>query len=253
MSFDILKAVDLTDVTEKKGEGNKALTYLSWTWAWSELMKVYPDATYEIIKNNEGLPYFSDGAGAMCYTKLTVAGITHQMWLPIMNSNNKAMKSEPYTYTVKDYRSQDKNATITKTVEAFSMFDVNKTIMRCLVKNIAMFGLGIYVYAGEDFPEESEESKAEALLAVQAKNTLITAKNNMNKILSGLGAKGLEKDDILDLLADNLGSSLADCTDITKIDKLEAEINRKLGQKSKFEEEVYPDDVTIDEVIEMKE
>jgi hypothetical protein len=67
------------------------------------------------------------------------------MWLPVMDGANKAMKAEAYTYTTK-YGEKD--------VEPASMFDINKTIMRCLVKNLAMFGLGLYIYAGEDLPED---------------------------------------------------------------------------------------------------
>ena len=78
------------------------------------------------------------------FTKVTINGITKEMWLPVMDSKNKAMKKEPYTYTTKYGE---------KTVESATMFEINKTIMRCLVKNLAMFGLGLYIYAGEDLPE----------------------------------------------------------------------------------------------------
>ena len=121
-------------------------------------MKVYPDATYEIIKNEQGLPYFVDESGAMCYTKVCAGGVTHEMWLPVMNGANKAMKLVPYKYIVKGWNG---NSDQEKTVEALTMFDVNKTIMRCLVKNLAMFGLGLYIYAGEDLPEEGKPSEAE--------------------------------------------------------------------------------------------
>jgi hypothetical protein len=77
------------------------------------------------------------------------------MWLPVMDGRNKAMKAEPYTYTVRDFKTKQQ---VEKTVEAFTMFDVNKTIMRCLVKNLAMFGLAIYIYAGEDLPDVEPES-----------------------------------------------------------------------------------------------
>ena len=71
-----------------------------------------------------------------------------------MDSANKAMKTEPYTYQVWD---KFKKAYVDKKVEAASMFDINKALMRCLVKNLAMFGLALYIYAGEDMPEESAE------------------------------------------------------------------------------------------------
>ena len=142
-----LRQINVNEKVEKK----EGLTYLSWSWAWDEFKQAYPDATYEVIKNADGLPYFESHAGAMVYTKVTADNLTHEMWLPVMDSKNKAMKSEPYTYTVKDWKTKQ---LVEKTVDAFSMFDVNKTLMRCLVKNLAMFGLALYIYSGEDLPSE---------------------------------------------------------------------------------------------------
>ena len=73
---------------------------------------------------------------------------TRECWLPVMDSKNRAMLKESYEITTKSGK---------VVVEKATMFDVNKTIMRCLVKNLAMFGLGLYVYAGEDLPETIEE------------------------------------------------------------------------------------------------
>jgi hypothetical protein len=135
-------------------EGRNGLTYLSWAWAWAEVKKIYPDAQYEIEKFN-GLPYvFDELTGYMVYTKVTIQGITHEMWLPVMDSANKAMKATPYTYETKYGE---------KKVEAATMFDINKTIMRCLTKNLAMHGLGLYIYAGEDLPEVDKEKASKGL------------------------------------------------------------------------------------------
>ena len=142
-----MRKINVNDRVEKKD----GLSYLTWSWAWDEFKQAYPTATYEVLKNSDGLPYFESGAGAMCYTRVTVDGLTHEMWLPVMDGKNKAMKSTPYTYTVRDFKTKQQ---VEKTVEAFTMFDVNKTVMRCLVKNLAMFGLGLYIYAGEDLPSE---------------------------------------------------------------------------------------------------
>lgn len=141
--FNILNAIDVNTKTDKKDN----LTYLSWADAWGYIMKMYPTATYEILKNDNNLPYFADDSGAMVFTKVTIENTTHEMWLPVMDGKNKAMKKEAYKYSTK-YGD--------KTVEAFTMFDINKTVMRCLVKNIAMFGLGLYIYAKEDLPEPEE-------------------------------------------------------------------------------------------------
>lgn len=137
---------NVNDMTEKKN----GFTYLSWALAWKEVLETYPTATYRILKNEKGLPYFSDDTGAICFTEVTIEGITHEMWLPVMDGANKAMKKESYTYKTKFGE---------KSVEAYTMFDINKTVMRCLVKNLAMFGLGLYIYAGEDLPNALEEVK----------------------------------------------------------------------------------------------
>lgn len=162
MKFEEIEKINCADKVEKRSNGSKELSYLSWAWAWSIFKKNCPDATYTIKKfsnaNNELVPYMYDSnTGYMVNTEITVDGITYEMWLPVMNTSNKAMKATPYEYTVKNY-----GKTETKTVEAATMFDINKTIMRCLVKNMAMFGLGLYIYAGEDLPEsENKEDKIE--------------------------------------------------------------------------------------------
>lgn len=128
--FDDAIKINVNDKTEKKGN----LTYLSWAWAWAEFKKIYPDATYEVVKFGDGKPYYCDEkTGYMCYTKVRADGIEHEMWLPVMDSRNKAMLQP-------------------------TMFDINKTIMRCLTKNLAMFGLGLYIYAGEDLPEDEKSN-----------------------------------------------------------------------------------------------
>ena len=149
--FNALSNLDLSDKCEKR----ESLTYLSWANAWSEFKSAYPSATYRILKNENGLPYFSDpNLGIMVFTEVTVDDVTHQMWLPVMDSKNKAMKLEPYTYSVWN---NFKKAFEEKTVQRASMFDINKTLMRCLVKNLAMFGLGLYIFQGDDLPEKSAD------------------------------------------------------------------------------------------------
>jgi len=125
MITDILLGLDVNELTEEKGK----FTYLSWALAWREVLKVYSKATYNVIKNEKMECWFGDSKkGYMVYTNVTIDGITKEMWLPVMNSYNKSIL-EPSTT------------------------DINKSVMRCLVKNLAMFGLGLYIYAGEDLPE----------------------------------------------------------------------------------------------------
>lgn len=141
-TFEKLSAINVNAKVEKKS----GLTYLSWAWAWSEVKKSCPDATYQVqVDETTNKPYFYDESlGYMVITEVTIEGETLGMWLPVMDGANKAMKATGYSYTT---RYGDKS------VEAATMFDINKTLMRCLVKNLAMFGMGIYIYAGEDLPE----------------------------------------------------------------------------------------------------
>ena len=150
--FNQLNAINVQGKTEQKN----GLTYLSWAWAWSEFMKVCPQAKYE-IKMFDGKPYiYDEKLGYMVFTSITVGDDTKDMWLPVMDSSNKAMLDHPYKYTVGKYE---------KVCQAATMFDVNKTIMRCLTKNISMFGLGLYIYAGEDLPEEEKTATNEKKMA----------------------------------------------------------------------------------------
>jgi hypothetical protein len=142
--FQRLSAINVNDRVEKKN----GLTYLSWAWAWSETKRNCPDATYQI-----GETTYDEVLGFMCYTSVTIEGETLSMWLPVMDGANKAMRKYAYTYKTKYGE---------KVVEAATTFDINKTIMRCLVKNLAMFGLGIYIYAGEDLPEAETTASVSA-------------------------------------------------------------------------------------------
>ena len=149
--FETLSAINVNDKVEKKN----GLTYLSWAWAWAEVKKNYPSATYRVVKDEaSNMPFVYDSdMGYMCSTEVTIKDQTLEMWLPVMDGANKAMKSEAYEYTTRYGK---------KSVQGATMFDVNKTIMRCLVKNLAMFGLGHYIYAGDDIPQD-DKSVAEKL------------------------------------------------------------------------------------------
>lgn len=143
--FQELYSLNVNEYVEKK----QGLSYLSWSYAWAEFKKLYPDATYEVKKDEQGRCYFGDeNIGYMVYTTVTAGGLTYEMWLPVMDNANKSMKLNAYTYQTRSGE---------KSVEAISMFDINKAVMRCLVKNLAMFGLGLYIYAGEDLPEDIRE------------------------------------------------------------------------------------------------
>lgn len=125
-----LNAVDVSAKTENKN----GLTYLSWAWAWGELKKLHPDATYTIYENAEGWNYHTDGRTCWVKTGVTVNGIEHIEELPVMDYRNKAIPLDNVT-----------------------SFDVNKSIQRSLTKAVARHGLGLYIYAGEDLPEALRE------------------------------------------------------------------------------------------------
>lgn len=158
--FEELYQVNVNDYTEEKN----GLTYLSWAYAVAEVCKRYnAEFDYQIERFGENhLPYvYDEGVGFMVFTNITLCGKTRMCWLPVMDEKNNAMLKVPYKYKVKKYeynpntrKKEWKGEYEEKTVEKATMFDVNKTIMRCLVKNLAMFGLGLYIYAGEDLPEE---------------------------------------------------------------------------------------------------
>lgn len=127
--FDTLNGISCNGHTEQKN----GLTYLSWAWAWGEFRKICPKATYKVHKDGNGNPFHRTEEGYMVWTTVTPNAPWDEepldMWLPVMDNRNA-------------------------TVKQADMMQINKTIMRCLTKNIAMFGLGFYVYAGEDLPEE---------------------------------------------------------------------------------------------------
>jgi hypothetical protein len=184
-TFEKLSAINVNDKVEKK----KDLTYLSWAWAWSETKKICPDASYQIKGDPiSQKPYFYDeNLGYMVMTEVTINGETLEMWLPVMDGANKSMLAHPYTYTTRYGE---------KSVDAASMFDINKTLMRCLVKNLAMFGLGIYIYAGEDLPEGETTvnvtpTKQEPVLEDLKKGT--DNWNNVIKYVTANKELGMEK------------------------------------------------------------
>ncbi len=153
--FEILNAINVSGKTEKKGN----LTYLSWAWAWGELKKIHPDATYTIYENSEGWNYHTDGKTAWVKTGVTVNGIENIEYLPIMDFRNNSIPVDKVTST-----------------------DVNKTIQRSLTKAVARHGLGLYIYAGEDLPEEERQD---------FKNEIISAKE-ANVLKKMLEKKGIE-------------------------------------------------------------
>lgn len=158
--FTSLVSENVSPQTEKRN----GFDYLSWAKCWEAFKKKCPDATYEIVKNEEGKPYYADESGIIVYTKVSVNGLTYEMWLPVMDTANRAMKLFPYEI-------QTKKGVFS--IPAATMMDINKALMRCLVKNIAMFGLGLHVYEGEDLPLEMQKADQKNVIASADSATLL--------------------------------------------------------------------------------
>lgn len=151
--FEVLNAIDCNDHVEKKND----LSYLSWAWAWQIVKKNYPDAFYTIYENASGLFYHTDGKTCWVKTGVTINGLEHIEYLPVMDFKNKSIP-----------------------LNAVTSFDVNKAIQRSLTKAAARHGLGLYIYAGEDLPEDAKVQKAEkeAAMEDQAVNEMMAATSN---------------------------------------------------------------------------
>jgi hypothetical protein len=196
-----LSAINVNEKVEKKS----GLTYLSWAWAWAEVKKTYPDATYSIVRCpvSQQIYSFDEALGYMVMTNVTIQGQTLEMWLPVMDGANKAMKNEAYSYST---RYGDKS------VEQASMFDINKTLMRCLVKNLAMFGLGHYIFAGEDIPE----SESDAIANTTTKPVAKAAKTSEPAAKPQLKKDSEDWDKVVKWIGDNKDKSMEEVEKILK-------------------------------------
>ena len=150
--FEVLSAVNCNLHTEKKG----GLTYLSWPWAWHEVKIRYPFANYGVCEDEHGRPYFSDGHTCWVKVFVTIEGITHTEYLPIMDARNNSIPADKVT-----------------------SFDMNKAIQRALTKACARHGLGLYIYAGEDLPEDSAEPEKKTAAKPAPKKPASTKKTTI--------------------------------------------------------------------------
>lgn len=172
-----LLKINVNDHTEKKGQ----LTYLSWAWAWAEVLKVDPAATWIVhTYGPQGAeqPCMWIGETAMVHTSVTVNGLRRECMLPVMDNRNNALKNP-------DARK------------------VSDAIMRCMTKTIGMHGLGLYIYAGEDLPEGEEppapepERKSLRHTPTDEKITLPAERETMIQLAASLAVGKFKKGDEL--------------------------------------------------------
>jgi len=146
-----LQSVNMNELLEKKGN----LSSLSWAHAWGEALKIDPAATFHVSTFDRGdgvtQVYMDVNGTALVWVTVTMNGKPMTCQLPVMNARN-----EPITFEGRTYK--DKNGR--EHLERIDSFNVNTAVMRCMVKAIALHGLGLYVYKGEDLPDEQEEKPA---------------------------------------------------------------------------------------------
>ena len=130
--FETLNSKNVNEHVEKKN----GLSYLSWAWAWAEVKKEFPEATYTVYENGDGWNYFTDGKTCWVKTGVTIEGLEHIEYLPVMDFRNQSIPADKVT-----------------------SFNVNTAIQRSLTKACARHGLGLYIYAGEDLPEGYENAE----------------------------------------------------------------------------------------------
>ena len=163
--FNTLNEINVNGKTEQKN----GLTYLSWAWAWGEIKKLFPDATYTIYENADGWCYHTDGKTCWVKTGVSVNGIEHIEYLPVMDFKNKSIPAN-----------------------AVTSFDVNKAIQRSLTKAVARHGLGLYIYAGEDLPEAEQEEKPAEPKPAEPKPAEQPKKTPRERLIAKLYEKGID-------------------------------------------------------------
>lgn len=218
-SFQSLISMDFN----KHVEVFNGFKYLSWSYAWAEIKKLDINANYEILENSEGLPFFESSVGFFVKTKVTFKGITHKMILPVLDFRNKAMKSTSYKYkNQKGFEFECK---------ALDSFDINKAILRCLVKNIAVHGIGLYIFQGEDYPEKDITPPA-PLPLTKKQNNVVGQKKVKNPVVP-FDFKTFEK--VLDYL--------------TTVKRIEEETSKAIAENTLSEADVIGINSVKDKVI----
>ena len=156
-TFKELTSINVKDKVEKKGR----FDYLSWAYAWAIVKDKYHDSNRTVYESEHtGLNYFSDGSTAYVKVGITIGGTEHIDYLPIMGHNNQSLS-----------------------IDKITSFAVNKTIQRSTVKAIAMHGLGLSLWAGEDLADISETAPRKVSASVK-KTTLKKTHDKWNDVVN---------------------------------------------------------------------
>ena len=195
------------DVKEKMKKKN-GLNYVSWAAAWAEVKKIHQDATYHIYEREtpDGLiiNYFTDGKTCWVKTGVTINNIEHIEDLPVMDFKNQSI-----------------------TLDKVTSSDVNKAIQRSLTKACARHGFALYIYEGEDLPENAKKEKKEQ------DEELTNHKNALIKLMGTLIDGGANKDDIYAIISKHNGGKKnpTSIADVEVCKKIVADINKKYKEK----------------------
>lgn len=208
--FSELNKIDVNDKIEKKN----GLSYLSWAYAWGELKKRYPDSNYTIYENAQGWNYHTDGRTAWVKTGVTVCGVEHVEELPVMDYRNNSIPLDKIT-----------------------SFDVNKAIQRSLTKAVARHGLGLYIYAGEDLPEEKATAEVKAPAKTAAKDPIADARAKYQELIEYCKENGHDIKEVAKIYNLNSKSTAAEFK--TALNRLVlGDSRREASSNNDFPEEV---------------
>ena len=204
--YETLSQIDVNEHTEKKN----GLTYLSWAWAWGILKKYYPESYFIVYHNDQGWNYFTDGKTCWVKTGVTVVdGDFVQEYieeLPVMDFKNNSIPLEQIQST-----------------------HVNKAIQRSMTKAIARHGLGLYIYAGEDIPDENDETKQQKAAEAQQKAAVAEAIAKLDKKIKVI-IHPMSPDEKKKFAAEKVAPVLGTinylkCDDLDKINKLLSDLD----------------------------
>lgn len=211
-AFTNLNSINVSDHIERKN----GLSYLSWPFSWSELKSIYPKSYYTIYENKDGWNYHTDGKTCWVKTGVTLAAddysLEHIEYLPVMDFRNASIPLEKVT-----------------------SFDVNKAIQRSLTKAAARHGVGLYIYAGEDLPEDAKDVAKEDKAKPEkppTKSPIDNVITDIDKEAKALSAKGVDKGRIGEAIKNACGTpNYKKIEDVEVAKKVLAELKKLGGDK----------------------